>query len=366
MQLVGIILLGIFTLVIIFLITDVQNGNELDYYLLQEVTEASMYDAVDLSYYRATGILKVDRDMFLESFNRRFAQAVSSDRDYTIKIIDFNEAPPKVSVEVSAPTVASVKGESILVVNRVSGIIETIYDNYVESVPLGDGIEWETRCAIDTSGTLTFKVKSENEFRSYRVLQDGKTEIHSGSLVNGTLSADLNSRITDNLAHSYQIYVTDANGVESSCEISSYTKKEVQVDHTCDNPTETTSREDPYDAYWDGDQCKASQKVITKYIGSGGFVCNSNTDIITVEVDSLLCPPREDDDDPCDNTHFVPSRNWTSPPYWDDDINECVSTYTEWGDWVSDSDSSIICEANDTRDEIITLPPGQCPIGGGR
>lgn len=133
MQLVGIILLAIFTLVIIYLMSDVRSTNELDYYLLQEVTEASMYDAVDYSYYRETGLLKVDRDMFLESFNRRFAESVSNDRDYDIKIIDFNETPPKVSVEVSAPTVASVKGEVALVTNRVSGIIETIYDDFVYS-----------------------------------------------------------------------------------------------------------------------------------------------------------------------------------------------------------------------------------------
>ena len=133
MQLVGIILLGIFTLVIIYLMNDVRSTNELDYYLLQEVTEASMYDSVDYSYYRETGLLKVDRDMFLENFSRRFAESVSNDRDYTIKIIDFNETPPKVSVEVSAPSVASVKGETALIINRVSGIIETVYDDYVYS-----------------------------------------------------------------------------------------------------------------------------------------------------------------------------------------------------------------------------------------
>ena len=60
MQLVGIILLGIFTLVIINLMNDVRSTNELDYYLLQETVEASMYDAVDYSFYRDTALLKVD------------------------------------------------------------------------------------------------------------------------------------------------------------------------------------------------------------------------------------------------------------------------------------------------------------------
>ena len=135
MQLLGVILLGIFTLVIINLMNDVRSTNELDYYLLQETVEASMYDAVDYGFYRETGILKVDRDMFLESFNRRFAESVNANRfrEYEIKILDFNEAPPKVSVEVTTRTAAAVKGQGIDVVNRVDGIIETIYDDYIYS-----------------------------------------------------------------------------------------------------------------------------------------------------------------------------------------------------------------------------------------
>lgn len=133
MQLVGIILLGVFTLVIINLMNDARSTDELDYYLLQEVTEASMYDAVDYSYYRESGLLKVDRDMFLESFNRRFAQSVANNRSYDIKIVDFNETPPKASIEVTAATIATVKSEVALITNRVNGIIETIYDDYVYS-----------------------------------------------------------------------------------------------------------------------------------------------------------------------------------------------------------------------------------------
>ena len=159
MQLVGIILLGVITLVIINLMNDVRSTNELDYYLLQEVTEASMYDAVDYSYYRESGLLKVDRDMFLESFTRRFAESVKNDRDYDIKIIDFNETPPKVSIEVKAPTVASVKGEVAIVTNRVSGIIETIYDDYVYSRGL-----YGTENMDSSPPTITFEDKGNNKY----------------------------------------------------------------------------------------------------------------------------------------------------------------------------------------------------------
>lgn len=133
MQLIGVILLGIFTLVIINLMSDVRSTSELDYYLLQEVTEASMYDAVDYSYYRDTGLLKVDRDMFLENFTRRFAQSVDNNREYNIEIIDFNETPPKVSIRATANSVASIKGEAASIETEVNGILETIYDDLVMS-----------------------------------------------------------------------------------------------------------------------------------------------------------------------------------------------------------------------------------------
>lgn len=133
MYLVGIMLLGFFTLVIINVMSDVRSTSELDYYLLQEITEASMYDAVDYSYYRDTGLLKVDRDLFLENFNRRFATSVTNNRDYSIRIVDFNETPPKVSIEAKAPTVASIKGEVAVLETRVNGILETIYDDLVLS-----------------------------------------------------------------------------------------------------------------------------------------------------------------------------------------------------------------------------------------
>ena len=133
MQLVGIILLGIFTLVIINLMSDVRSTSELDYYLAQEITEAAMYDAVDYAYYRNTGLLKVDRDMFLENFNRRFATSVDNNRNYEISIVDFNEVPPKVSVEIKANTVSTIKGENAVINVKVSGILETIYDDLVMS-----------------------------------------------------------------------------------------------------------------------------------------------------------------------------------------------------------------------------------------
>lgn len=188
MQLVGIILLGIFTLVIIYLMSDVRSTNELDYYLLQEVTEASMYDAVDYSYYRESGLLKVDRDMFLESFNRRFAESVTANRDYEIKIIDFNETPPKVSIEVTAPTIASIQGEVALVTNRVSGIIETIYDDYLYSRGL-----YGTTNVDQSAPTISFIDNGNNNYSilavddyllyGYKIIKTTDNDRHSSSAI---------------------------------------------------------------------------------------------------------------------------------------------------------------------------------------
>lgn len=129
MVIIGIIILGVLTLACVNLIQNYQNGNELDYYLLEETTEAAMIDAVDYGYYRASGgIVRVDREKFLESFIRRFADSVDTSKDYRVQIIDFNETPPKVSIRVGTNTVASVAGENFDIVNQIDAILETKYE----------------------------------------------------------------------------------------------------------------------------------------------------------------------------------------------------------------------------------------------
>lgn len=137
MTLVGIIILGVLTLAVVNIVQNYQNGNELDYYLLEETTEAAMIDAVDLGYYRVSGgVLRMDREKFLESFVRRFAENVNQERNYKIRILDLNETPPKVSVQVGSSTVATFAGEDFDIVNKVDAILETKYneDRLVEEV----------------------------------------------------------------------------------------------------------------------------------------------------------------------------------------------------------------------------------------
>lgn len=135
MTLVGVIVLGVLTFAIINIVQNYQNGSELDYYLLEETTEAAMIDAVDTSYYRITGSIRMDREKFLESFVRRFAENVNKDRDYKVRVIDLNETPPKVSIQVGSSTVATFAGDDFDIVHKIDAILETKYE---ESRLLGE------------------------------------------------------------------------------------------------------------------------------------------------------------------------------------------------------------------------------------
>ncbi len=129
MSLVGIIILGVLTLAVVNIVTSYSSGNDLDYYLLNETTKAAMIDSVDLGYYRVSGgIIRCDREKFLESFVRRFAESATADTDYKIRILDFNETPPKVSIQVGSGTIATFAGEQFDIVNRIDAILEVKYD----------------------------------------------------------------------------------------------------------------------------------------------------------------------------------------------------------------------------------------------
>lgn len=125
---VGIIMLGIFTFAIVNIVSNYSSGNELDYYLLKETTEAAMIDAVDVSFYRLTGQLRMDKEKFAESFVRRFSQSVNQDRNYHVRMYDINETPPKVSVKIDSSTSVTFESETLGISNQIDAILETKYD----------------------------------------------------------------------------------------------------------------------------------------------------------------------------------------------------------------------------------------------
>ena len=142
MLLVGIIMLAMFTFVVINMASTYQSGNELDYYLLKETTEAAMVDAIDVGYYRLSGgLYRIDKEKFTESFVRRFAQNVSNDRDYDIKIYDINETPPKVTVKVDSSTATTFNGDSLQISNKISSLMETNYKENVLTTKLANAGE---------------------------------------------------------------------------------------------------------------------------------------------------------------------------------------------------------------------------------
>ncbi len=131
MLIVGIILLAIITFGVVNIVQNYQTGNELDYYLLRETTEAAMTDAVDVGYYRSSGLVRMDKEKFVESFIRRFSQNVANSRTYDIGFYDINETPPKVSILVKSETAASINDESLGITNRIDAILETNYFNNI-------------------------------------------------------------------------------------------------------------------------------------------------------------------------------------------------------------------------------------------
>ncbi len=124
-----IVSLGVISIMFIFFFQSMTNTDEQNYNLLREVTEAAMYDAVDLAAYRTTGTIRIDREKFVENFVRRFAESASLSRTYKIEIMDVNEAPPKVSIRVSSSLTSSVAGEILNfdIVNKLDAILETPY-----------------------------------------------------------------------------------------------------------------------------------------------------------------------------------------------------------------------------------------------
>ena len=133
------IVLGVFITIVMMMISNVTTSNTQDYYLVKEVTEAAMLDAVDLAYYREYGELKINREKFVESFIRRFSENVSITNTYTVDFYDLYEAPPKVSVKVSSTSnTFTINGDSqsFKLVDKVDGILEISRDK--EITPNGD------------------------------------------------------------------------------------------------------------------------------------------------------------------------------------------------------------------------------------
>ena len=124
----GLILLGILVIGVMLLVNSSTTGTTQDYYMLKEVTQASMIDAVDYSYYRLYGDVRISKQKFIENFIRRFSENTNISKNYDVNFYDIYEVPPKVSVRVTSASnsfnVGQESDTSLDLVNEIDAILE--------------------------------------------------------------------------------------------------------------------------------------------------------------------------------------------------------------------------------------------------
>ena len=131
---VGVIVMGIFGIVIILLFSEITVSNEQDYYTLKEATEAAMIEAVDVAYYRLTGEIKISQEKFVENFTRRFTETSTFGQgNYDIIFNQISETPPKVSLQIIDSTNSyniyntfsvEVDATQVNIANKISAILD--------------------------------------------------------------------------------------------------------------------------------------------------------------------------------------------------------------------------------------------------
>lgn len=167
-----IFLLGLFGIVLINLFGNITTTNQQDYTLLKNTVEASMYDSIDRASYRAgfylctnstttsfnnkneyeillnnniteeklksykscnflVGEVKLNADVFVESFLRRFAENINNNKSYQVTIQEVIEYPPKVSVRIdtystygTGTIVADFDEGDFNITNQIDAILE--------------------------------------------------------------------------------------------------------------------------------------------------------------------------------------------------------------------------------------------------
>lgn len=171
-----IFLLGLFGFILINIFGNITTTNQQDYTLIKNTVEAAMYDSIDRASYRAgfylcpkagvttnqnnqlvfetkndyeiilnhnitsdvsncnylLGEVKLNADVFVESFLRRFAENVNNNKSYQITVQEVIEYPPKVSVRIDTYNTYNSSGSTTLdfdegdfnIQNQVDAIFE--------------------------------------------------------------------------------------------------------------------------------------------------------------------------------------------------------------------------------------------------
>ena len=126
---VGVIIMGLFGLLIIILFNEITVSNEQDYYTLKDATEAAMIESVDIAYYRITGEIKISQEKFVENFTRCFTETSTFGQgNYSIYYYQISEYPAKVSLRIVDST------NSYNIYNTYSVDIDTTQINVVNEL----------------------------------------------------------------------------------------------------------------------------------------------------------------------------------------------------------------------------------------
>lgn len=139
------ILLGIMVSTVMILMSNMVTTNQQDYYLLKEVTNASMHDSIDWSYYKKYGEMRINTEKFVEVFVRRFSESVSKTNTYKIDVYSVYENPPSVSIRVTSNTGDfHIAGDAtnVDVINSYDAILES-NNNIFSDDCTGDGCSSE-------------------------------------------------------------------------------------------------------------------------------------------------------------------------------------------------------------------------------
>lgn len=125
-----IIVLGLIVMTAIILVTDMTITSEENYYMVKQISEASMFESVDYAYLKKYGELRISSEKYMENFIRRYAEVITLNKTTKISFYDLYEIPPKVTVEVSTLTTQKITMEAdssdISVKNRINGILELV------------------------------------------------------------------------------------------------------------------------------------------------------------------------------------------------------------------------------------------------
>lgn len=139
------VLLGIAVSTVMIMVSNMTTTNQQNYYLLKEVTNAAMIDAIDYGYYREYGTIKINTEKFVENFLRRFSEGISKTNTYKIDFYSIYENPPSVSIRVTSNTGDyNIAGDStnIDVINSIDAILEANnvvnYSKVLYSLPYGN------------------------------------------------------------------------------------------------------------------------------------------------------------------------------------------------------------------------------------